>query len=417
MSNFTALGTGSFSVLIIQLISLPLFLTHLSTNQYAIWLTSYSIAQLTLLLDFGTINSGQNLFSYLDSKGNREEIESMLKQTTNILLASNTIFFIVILVIGKFALESINILLVAFFMLSNLMQSFTGLLEGMMRIDSKVARALHISNGLRGAEFIGTVFAILHFHDSLIAIAIFSFLLKFLFFTGVVLFVPQRYRFVKFGRFKVIQIARVIRNGFPFFLVKISDMININGVLIILSGILTPTNLVIFATARTFFRFGLQLTSLVSHSFAYEMSSSWVENNLSKMQVLIRESLRSVLCLSIFIAFVYQYAGEKLIDIWTHGYIQPKSVIFTLGALYSIIISTNLNQKSRFNAINHNLQVSIISLVISVLLVLFLLSSRIELTLSTLLVILTSTELITALLIAFLTRNSIYRHFQLRDSH
>lgn len=413
LSNFSALGTGSLSLLIIQLISLPLFLTHLSTNQYAIWLTSFSVAQLALLLDFGSIASSQNLFSYLDSKGNRDEIDLVLKQTTNLLLVSNSIFLLVILALDQLAIGSINVLLIAIFVLSNLMQSFFGLLEGMMRIDSKVAISLHFSNGLRGAEFIGTVLAVINFSESLSVIAMFSFLFKFLFFTGVVFFVPRRFRFIKFGPFKSSQIVKIIHQGFPFFLVKISDMININGVVIILSGILTASNLVIFTTTRTFFRFGLQLTGLVSNSFAYEMSSSWVESNLIKMQTLIRESLKSVLWLSLLIALIYQFAGEKLIAIWTHDKVQPASLIFTLGALYSIILSINQNQKSRFNAVNHNFQISLISFVASIILVLFLLKSGIEFTLARLLVILSATELISTLIIALVAHKLIYNYFQL----
>ena len=399
LSNFSALGTGSLSLLIIQLISLPLFLTHLSTNQYAIWLTSFSVAQLALLLDFGSIASSQNLFSYLDSKGNRDEIDLVLKQTTNLLLVSNSIFLLVILALDQLAIGSINVLLIAIFVLSNLMQSFFGLLEGMMRIDSKVAISLHFSNGLRGAEFIGTVLAVINFSESLSVIAMFSFLFRF--------------RFIKFGPFKSSQIVKIIHQGFPFFLVKISDMININGVVIILSGILTASNLVIFTTTRTFFRFGLQLTGLVSNSFAYEMSSSWVESNLIKMQTLIRESLKSVLWLSLLIALIYQFAGEKLIAIWTHDKVQPASLIFTLGALYSIILSINQNQKSRFNAVNHNFQISLISFVASIILVLFLLKSGIEFTLARLLVILSATELISTLIIALVAHKLIYNYFQL----
>lgn len=413
LNNFSALGTGSFSLLIIQLISLPLFLTHLSTNQYAIWLTSFSIAQLALLLDFGSIASSQNLFSYLNSKGNRDEIDLILKQTTNLLLVSNSIFLLVILALDQLAIESINVLLIAIFVLSNLMQSFFGLLEGMMRIDSKVAISLHLSNGLRGAEFIGTILAVINFSESLTVIAMFSFLFKFLFFTGMVFFIPRRFRFIKFGPFKSSQIVKIIHQGFPFFLVKISDMININGVVIVLSGILTASNLVIFTTTRTFFRFGLQLTSLVSNSFAYEMSSSWVENNLIKMQTLIRKSLKSVLWLSLLIALIYQFAGEKLIAVWTHDNVQPASLIFTLGALYSMILSINQNQKSRFNAVNHNFQISLISLVASIILVLFLLKSGIEFTLARLLVILSVTELISTLIIALVTHKLIYNYFQL----
>ncbi len=412
LTNFTALGTGSFSLLIIQLISLPLFLIHLSTNQYAIWLTSFSIAQMALLLDFGSIASSQNLFSYLDSKGDWEEIDVILKQTTNLLLVSNFIFLLIIFALDIFAIESINVLLVAIFMLSNLMQSFSGLLEGMLRIDSKVAIGLHFSNGLRGAEFIGTVLAVIHFSESLTVIAISSFLFKFCFFTGMVLFVPRRLRFIKFGPLKSSQIIRVIHQGFPFFLVKISDILSINGVVIILSGVLTASNLVIFTTTRTFFRFGLQLTSLLSHSFAYEMSASWVENNLTKMQGLMRESLKSVLWLSLFIALIYRFAGEKLITIWTHDNVQPGNSIFTLGALYSIILSVNQNQKSRFNAINHNFQISLISLGTSIFLVIFLLTSRVDFSLEKILIVLSLAEFISTLIIASVSHKSIYNHFQ-----
>ncbi len=412
ISNSLALGTGSFSLLVIQLISLPLFLNYFTRSQYAIWLTSYSLAQLALLLDFGTIGMNQNQLSYLNANGRRHEIAEILKQTANIILVSNAFFFIIVLSVSSSHLVTLDVFLIAVFMLSNLLQSFSGLLEGMLRIESKVARGLHLSNGLRGAEFLGTVFAIVNFSDSLTIVVMISFFVKLLFFAGMILFVPKRFRFVRFGHFDSDKIIKLIRQGFPFFLGKISDIFSINGVILVLSGVLSASDLVIFATTRTFFRFGLQLTSLVSHSFAYEMSTSWVENNLARMRVLVRHSFRSVFLLSLLVAIIYNYAGSVLMGIWTHYNVQPDGAIFTLGAVYSILLSINQNQKSRFNAINYNIQTSSISLVMSIILILALLTPKIDFSLFRILAILCLTELISILAIAYITRNSIAKCFK-----
>jgi O-antigen/teichoic acid export membrane protein len=412
ISNFLALGTGSLSLLVIQLISLPLFLIHFTRNQYAIWLTSYSIAQLALLLDFGTIGMNQNQLSYLHSKGRKREIVEVLKQTSNIIILMNAVFFIFILFLSNLNLISLDVYLIAFFMLSNILQSFSGLLEGMLRIESKVARGLHLSNCLRGAEFLGTVFAVVNFSESLVVVVMISFFSKFLFFIGMIFFTPKRFSFVKFGHIQPDEIMKLIKQGFPFFLSKVSDIISINGVIIVLSRVLSATDLVIFASTRTFFRFGLQLTSLVSHSFAYEMSTSWIENNLVRMRILVRHSFRSVFLLGIFIAIIYEYAGPLLMGIWTNYNIQPEKEVFTLGAVYSLLLSINQNQKSRFNAINCNFQASSISLSISAGLLLVLLNLEIDFSLFRLLVILCLAELLAILSIAFVTRNTVAKCFK-----
>ena len=414
--NLLALVTSTASQIIIQIISLPLFLAYLTIEKYAIWLLAYNVAQLTGLLDFGSIAYSQNKLSYLNAQRKVTEIDSHLKQIINILVLNFTLFLLMIFLLQFSGNEKFSAPLITVFVCSNLLQSLWGLLEALTRFDSKITIGLYTSNALRLGEFFGTTVGLFIFSNNLINVALVSLMFKTIIFLLMLRQLYPKYRFLKVGLINWNQIIAIGMGGIPFFLTKIADFITLSGLLIVLHGKISTNEFVLFVASRTFFRLGLQVTSLVAHSYSYEMTSSWVSRDLNKMKSLIKNSNRINIILTTIGIFIYTLVGQNLFAYWVNKKIEMNSLIILWGACYSFILSINQNQKTKFYAVNHSFLVSVIQIAYSILLVFIVAITKFDFSVVDLFILLSFFELACFITVAFTSRNSIYRHFHDSDS-
>lgn len=410
--NLLALVTSAASQVLIQIISLPLFLTYLSLESYAIWLLSYNVAQISGLLDFGSIAYSQNKLSELNSQNKWTEIDSHLKQVINILALSSALFLVTIFLIQISGIENLNSSLIIVFVCLNLLQSLWGLLEALTRFDSRIAIGLYTSNALRLSEFFGTVIGAIIFSNSLLKIALISLLFKSIAFLVMLNKLSPQYNFLRMGLIHWNQIISISKRSMPFFLAKITDVISLSGLLIVLHGKISTSQFVLFVATRTFFRFGLQVTGLIAHSYAYEMSSSWVNRDLKAMSGLIKSSNRINLLMSAIGILVYLVAGKYIFTYWVNEKFDINNQIIVWGACYSFILSVNQNQKTKFYAINHSFLVSVIQISCSAMLVFIIAILEYHFSVVNLFILLSFFELICYITVAITSRNSINQYFQ-----
>lgn len=410
--NFLALLTGTASQTMIQILSIPLFLAFMDLESYSVWLLSYSIAQISVLLDFGSIAYSQHKLSDLNAQKKMAEIDSHLKQVINILALNIALFLVVISLIHMSGIKSLNTPLIAIFVYLLLLQSLWGLVEAFTRFDSKIATGLYASNALRLGEFLGTVIGVILFSNSLIEVGFVNVLFKSMTFIFLFKKFSSKYRFLRVGKINLPQILSILKGSVSFFLVKMADTIYLSGILIVLNGKVSSGQFVQFVALRTFFRFGLQVTALITYTFAYELSSSWVNRDLKSMQNLIRSSGRMNLLLSCVGFLAYLIFGKYIFTIWVSKKISINDQLNIWGACYSFVVGLNQNLKAKFFAINHGLYVSIIQLAYSTILVLIIRFSSFDFSVISLFILLSFFELICYIFVAFTTRNSINRYFQ-----
>ena len=399
----------------IQIVSIPLLLTFFKVETYAIWLLSYNIAQISGLLDFGSIAYSQHKLSDLNAQRRIPEIESHLKQVINI-LALNFVFFLgVITLIEILRIKNLNTPLISIFVCLFFLQSLWGLLEALTRFDSKISTGLYTSNALRLGEFLGTMIGVILFSDSLIEVGLVTLFLKLMTFVFLLRKLASRYRFLIFGRVNLSHIVSILKGSFPFFLIKMADTIYLSGFLIVLHGKVSNGQFVLFVALRTFFRLGLQVTSLISHSYAYEMSSIWVKRDLKSMQNLISSSNKVNFLFSCAGFFAYFLFGKYLFMLWVDTNIFFDNKLIACGACYSFILSLSQNQKTKFYAINHGLLISIIQIAFSSTLVLFISLSSFHFSVIDLFILLSIFELFCFITVAVTTRDSIQHYFESSD--
>ena len=121
--NLIALSTGTVQQTLIQIVSIPIFLSVFRTERYAEWLIAFNIAQFTMLLDFGTITSSQNSFKFLNANGQKDIIYKRVKQISNLILLTFFGYIVLLILVHEIYQLSFYLSLTAIFIFSNLLQS------------------------------------------------------------------------------------------------------------------------------------------------------------------------------------------------------------------------------------------------------------------------------------------------------
>ena len=409
--NLFALGTAASYQTLMQMVAIPIFLAALQVERYSEWLIAFSIAQFTGLLDFGSITSTQNSFKLLTVRGLDDLVNQRIKQISNFLTISFFGFIFILFYLHENSRTTFNINLTIIFVVSNLLQSYFGILEGLTRIDSKTSFGIYASTALRFTEFIGTLLGLLLYPKSLILVGLTGLILKTLFFTFILYRFHNQYQFMQFGRPNISIIIQNIKEGGAFLIIKSSEWILISCTVLVLSKKISATELVLFISSRTFFRLGIQITMLISTTYGYEMTNTWASNDYLTMLQLIKRSSRVTIMLATFGLLIYGTIGKNIYALWMHSQLALHNSLLIWGALYSLVLSISQNQKTKFNSINFNFHISVIQLLCSLLTVGFLYLANSGMTLEYIYAVLTIAEVFSFTLIRLFTRNRIENYF------
>lgn len=409
--NFLALSANTLTLTLIQITSIPLFLHYLTFESYAIWIVTSSIAQFAGLLDFGMVAASQNSFSLLKARKKKYEVSKTVIQIFNLQISAVILFNIVIFVAERLNILRIDYLLLFVFTLSLLVQSYFGILEATTQMNSKVHEGILASTLGRLFEYLGIIIGCIFLGHSLALVASLGLMLKMLFLIYVIPNFETRIRILKYGSWEMRLLLKSLREGIPYLVIKLTDFLAFSGVLLVLQLTLNPTDLILFASCRTFFRVGLQFTGLINHSYAYEMTKAWSLNDYTKMKHLMHTSGKLTILISLAFAALYLVFGEYIFSIWTQGSIKLYLPVLLVGICYSTICSINQSQKSNYNSVNANSKVSQILLTFTIFQLLFFTFQLNKPTIEELFFYLFLFELLITIAIPFFTRNDLSSKF------
>ena len=409
--NFLALSANTLTLTLIQITTIPVFLHYLTFESYAIWIITLSIAQFAGLLDFGMVAASQNSFSFLKARKKKYDVSKTVIQIFNLQISAVILFNVVIFFAERLNILRIDCVLLFVFTLSLLVQSYFGILEATTQMNSKVYQGIHASTLGRLFEYLGIVIGCFFLGQSLVLVASLGLMLKILFLIFMIPRFEAKIRILKYGSWEMRLLLKSLREGIPYLVIKLTDFLVFSGVLLVLQSRLNPTDLILFASCRTFFRVGLQFTGLINHSYAYEMTRAWSLNDYTKMKHLMKISGRVTILISLAFASLYIIFGEDIFSIWTQGSMELYLSVLLVGTCYSTICSINQSQKSNYNSVNANSKVSQILLIFAIFQLLFLTFQLDKPTIEELFFCLFLFELLITIAIPFFARNDLDSKF------
>jgi len=372
LANLLALLSSTASQVLIQLLTIPILLNSRGIDSAAIWLLAFNISQITTILDFGALSATQNSAFDLGKRKKHDQLNQNLSQLTLLLIIANSAFLAVIFFLNKFIGLRIDFSLVTIFVVSNLLQNLFSYFEIFTRVEDKTSWGIYASNFIRIFEFVAVISVLKFTSDSLYIAALMGLLVKFILICFLEAVLEQKYKFLRIDRFKSDIFYSNLKNGFPFFLNKIADIVVLNLPLVVIQDRMKSREIVLFIAARTFFRLGLQITAVLSHNFGYEMTKSWSLGDMNSMMISARRSRLATISLSALGVIVYWFFGDYLFGVWTNHKLSLSTTLLFVGICYSFFLSINLDQKTKFNSINLNFHTSWVQFALSVFYVCFL---------------------------------------------
>jgi len=370
-----ALGAGAFGnavTIIIQLVSIPLFLRYWGVERYGEWLILTAIPSYLALSDLGFGNVTANDMTMAAATGDTER-RRITYHSTCALFA--VVFLVLAALVPAIALAVSETSLLGirhlqpsdvFWVLILLgggvaVSQSAGLVSAVYRCEGRYATGTMLFNLLRLAEFLGSAVALAAGAQAITLAAVMIAIRG----TGTALIHGRALRFAPWSRISVrhAQKSRVRALAVPalsFLAFPIGNAINLQGFSLLVGSLLGTSALVVFSTMRTVCRVASQAMTLITVAVWPEMSRAFGRADLPMARRLHRGACQASLALGGAAVLILGFAGPHLLQVWTHGKVQVDDAAFrfllagvAINALWltSSVVSMSANRHQRQAAV------------------------------------------------------------------
>ena len=361
---------GQIVTIIIQVVSVPIFLKYWGTELYGEWLILSSIQAYFTMSDIGFGSIAANEMTMLVSRGERAEALKVFQSCQVFVgVISIIIFLLAIIISWNSPIEnilnlqilghrviSIIILIMTLEVLINLQ---IGFLAAGFRCEGDYAKgSLYISfNRLftYGSINLATIFGASPIIASLISLVV-----SFVCFTFILLELRRCHPWIKFGlsHISISTIKKLIIPSFAFMAFPIGNAFSIQGLITVIGITLGSKSVVVFSTLRTLSRFAWQMINTINNTLWPELSKAFGNGDMNLVRSLHRRACQASIALSSISVIFLSIFGLRIIKVWTIGKITPDPALFYLMLmiilfdsiwLTSSILPISINQHSKLS--------------------------------------------------------------------
>lgn len=369
------LGAGAFGqavTIVIQLVSIPLFLRYWGIERYGEWLILTAIPSYLALSDLGFGNVAANDMTMATAAGDPERRLITYHSTCALL---GVVFLVLAALVPAIALavsqtpalgirhlQQSDVFWVLVVLGGGVAVSqAAGLVSAVYRCEGRYATGTMLFNLLRLAEFLGSA-AALAAGAQAVTLAVAMVVIRSI---GTALIHGYALRFAPWSRISVrhAHTSRVRTLTIPalsFLAFPVGNAINLQGFALLVGSLLGTSTLVVFSTMRTVCRVASQAMNLINNAIWPEMSRAFGEANLSMARSLHRGACQASLALGGAAVLILGFAGPHLLQVWTHGKVQVDDAAFrfllagvAINALWltSSVVSMSANRHQRQAAV------------------------------------------------------------------
>jgi len=377
IKSFGANTVGQGLNIVVQLFSIPLYLSAWGTHLYGEWLLLTTIPAYLIMSDMGLTSVAGNNMTMQVGSTDRSTALATFQSTWLFLSLISFLLIIIVLIISSLPMaiwlnltllgqENANMIL----LLLSIVVCFQlqeGLLNAGYRSDGYYALSVWISNGSRLVEFLIIALILVGGYGPT-AIAAIMVLVR------AVTFIVSRYILkrrlpwifygVKAARLSIIQSMALPSIAFMAF--PLGNAIKNQGMLSIVGVALGATYVVDFSTMRTVLNSTQQLMGLINSAVWPEISRAYGAGNIELTKILHRISCKISLGFAIFSVFLLALYGDVIIRLWTNGQVELDPTFFNLMLLVMITTSLWFTSSVVLAATNYHQQMALVYLLSTV---------------------------------------------------
>ena len=342
LSNWVSRLAGT----IIQLVQVPVFLSHWSAPLYGEWIAVNAIPSYLSFsnIGFGSVASNEMtmLMGRDDKDGALRVFQSCWWLISLVCVATIVVFagLLFVLPIGRwFGLHEISAVDTRWVLFALgtavLFGQLEQLLGGAYTCVGRYPYGTFIKSCLTLTAFTAMIVPVLLGHGPRAAAMVFG-AANVLGTIVLGLMVRKDIPWIEFGwkHAEWGEIKRMTGPAFAFMGFPIGNALNLQGTILAVERVLGPTDVVVFATARTVSRVALQMVQLVNQTFWPELSSAFGSGNIALVRTLHRRACQLALIVGVGLIAVMMTVGPWFMVRWTQHKIPPSP-----GLLFMLMIS------------------------------------------------------------------------------
>ncbi len=365
LANFYSQGIG----IILQLVSVPLFLYVLNAHEYGKWLMYSSVSQLFMMADIGVIAVIMNKITMSAGAGDWVAVNLYRAKGLWWFLCSS-LFFLSIAVLAMFLLIGLDLIekydalvvvvLIGYILFGNII----GIFDGVFRSCDQYAKGVVVTQSIRFIET-GLLLLFIYLSKSILVSAVVMLSARVLSTIFLAIWLNKECQlagwYPKMMNFQ--EIRENVKLGVSWILYRLGDMVTIQGVTLVVGLVANPVSVAVYNTYRTLARLPLQITNSVANPYWPEFSKLWSINGAEVGEILIGLK-NKITYLTIALYLVLMVFSPQIISIWTQGQIAFEFNVFFLMCLSASVIALSYPDKIFLSAINRVGKVSIFALCI-----------------------------------------------------
>ena len=361
-------GLGQIVTVVIQVVSLPIFLHSWGKELYGEWLILSAIPAYLSLSDIGFSTAATNEMTMKVAQGDRatalEVFQSIwllisgISFTTAMTLTFTTYFIPIKIWLNLTHLTENEVriitLLLALYVIVGMQ---TSLLVAGFTCEGNYAIGVFYASLVRLFEF-GIVILVVYLGASPTMGALFFLAMRGIGTIAMRLVLIKKSPWIVYGycQAKFSTIRRLAKPALACFSFPLGNAINNQGIIILIASLLSPTDVVVFSTLRTLSRLALQLMGMIKNAVSPEISAAYAMKNMALARKLHRHACQVSIWLSFFTVAGLITTGDWIIRIWTQGeivmsfslfYLMLITIIFSSFWYTSLVVITAVNQHQR----------------------------------------------------------------------
>jgi len=371
VKGFAAQGFAQAISLIIQVVSVPLFVHYWGKFLYGEWLLISTVPAYFALSDLGFANAAGNEMTMRVGRGDRAGalvvfqsawvlVTGLSAALTMLLLAA-----VQLLPIGHWlklaTLTHAEVTLVATLLILHFFFDLQASLLGISyRFDGHFAAGTMIRNTLRLMEFLAGA-AVICLGGHMVALALVTIVVRMVGNLLTVLDIRRRSPWLVIGwrhadlvTLKWMLSPALTSMGFP-----LGTAFSLQGMVLVVGTLLGPVAVVVFSTSRTLSRFVWQLLTIITNTVWVELSTAFGAGDIALARRLHRRTCQAAIWISVPLCLALLASGGVIFRLWTHGKVPFDPILFGLlllvvvcnsfwSASYITLMSVNRHQQLAF---------------------------------------------------------------------
>jgi|SRR5664279_426301 len=339
ISGFGSNLFGQLVTILIQILSLPIFLYYWDMSTYGSWLVLSALPSFLSMADVGMVQAAGNKMTMAMGRGEVAEANRIFQSAQMVMVlvcGALGILLTPLALLGPlpdFIRPDERVALLALLCVI-LVTLFGGLADSVFKATGRYAQGTLLMHSVRLAEWAGNIVGLILFR-SFAGVAICGLVAR-IAGTGLSIWFAQRGGHGLLWGTKLAQkreIMTMIRPAVSFLAFPLANALSFQGVTLVVGALSGPATVTLFTSYRTIARVAVQLTSMFSLALWPEFGQLFGNGGPRAIEKLYRHSALLGAVQALGLSVVLLLISPWLLQIWTHGRIEfvPRLMLWMLA--------------------------------------------------------------------------------------